>query len=310
MEIANDENPSMPQTNGARVARRSDAQAITKLMQHALYTHVHADWHFPIDWLGSPEFVVIEQPSVAAGSPSMANRFFSNQSQLAACLAIAADPLPSAWVRVAAVSEKVDGLQALTEMCHLVEASLALSDVQEIGWLQVNAWPSSWIRSIGFEKLNFMETFVKQGTEIPVVNWDQSLIFRPVKPNDLETLAKIEALAYTPLWRSSVTSLTLARRQAFSFDVVEVDDQIIGYQYSTLMVNKAHLSRITVHPEWQGRGIGSSMLAYAIEGYKKKGVTSVSLNTQIDNKYSRRMYDRFGFHPTGDRFAIWIKNFW
>ncbi len=45
-----------------RVAAKSDAAAILRLLQTAVYTHLHADWHLPGDWIGSPGFVVCLNP--------------------------------------------------------------------------------------------------------------------------------------------------------------------------------------------------------------------------------------------------------
>jgi ribosomal protein S18 acetylase RimI-like enzyme len=67
----------------------------------------------------------------------------------------------------------------------------------------------------------------------------------------------------------------------------------------------AHLSRMTVHPDHQGRGIGAALVARAIDGYHQRNLHAVSLNTQSDNLASRRLYERFGFRPTGYTYPVW-----
>ncbi len=61
MEIANDETRPLENFEGLRTATRGDARAITVLLQNAPHTHIHADWHYPVDWLGSPGFVVVDE---------------------------------------------------------------------------------------------------------------------------------------------------------------------------------------------------------------------------------------------------------
>ena len=45
----------------ARRAVAEDHQEIASLMLHEANVHRHLDWRSPIDWLGSPEYWVLEQ---------------------------------------------------------------------------------------------------------------------------------------------------------------------------------------------------------------------------------------------------------
>ena len=305
MEIANGRTQQAEKLRGVRSARRCDAGAITALLQNAPHTHIHADWHYPADWLGSPGFVVVDETGKKASSGSMTNRLFGPQARIIACLAVAADPPPAAWVRVAAVSETVNAPAALAEMFSSIDEYLQQTAVSQLGWLLVEPWPQSWIRELGFEKIGSVRTFVREGTETPNFRSLPGLHFRPVKADDLESLARIETAAFQPLWRNSAAGLSLAIQHAFSFDVVVYEDRVVGYQCSTLMRQGAHLSRITIDPVMQGNGIGSALLAHAINGYRLRGVETISLNTQLDNLHSKRLYERFGFKPIGQRFPVW-----
>lgn len=305
MEFANDETQPNENSGRLRCASRSDARAITSLLQNAPHTHIHADWHYPADWLGSPGFVLIDETDETVKSGSMTNKIFGSHTSISACLAAAADPPPAAWVRVAAVSETVNAQKALEAMFGLIHEYLRETAVSRLGWLLVETWPKSWIRGLGFERINSVGTFVKAGTDIPDIRYLPDLRFRPVKSSDVEELVRIEANAFQPLWRNSKAGIILARRYAFSFDVVEYFDKVVGYQCSTLLQKGAHLSRIAVDPSAQGNGIGSALLAHAIEGYRQKGVDRISLNTQLDNLGSKQLYERFGFELTGQQFPVW-----
>ena len=289
-----------------RIAQRSDARAITTLLQNAPYSHIHADWHYPADWLGSSGFVVMDDMPNESDSNSLNKHFFGEEKRLLACLAVEPDPPPAAWVRVAAVSESVNGQEALSQLFELIMIYLKKSAISEVGWLLVESWPNSWIRDLGFDKVDTVETFMKDGTETPQIQSKKGLTFRAVTANDLGRLEEIEREVYQPLWRNSVAGLALARRHAFIFDVVEIQGKIVGFQYSTLMHKKAHLSRITIDTEVQGQGIGTALLDRAFEGYRQRGVETVSLNTQIENIKSRGLYERFGFRPSGQKFPVWV----
>ncbi len=305
MEIANDGNRPVEGSVRVRVATRDDTRAITSLLQNAPHSHIHADWHYPVDWLGSPGFVVIDGVGTSVSSGSLSSRFFNSTTGINACFAAAADPSPAAWVRVAAVSETVNAKDVLVAMFAAVDEYLRETAVSQLGWLLVESWPQSWIRALGFEQIDSVGTFKKEGTDIPVIQQVPELRFRPAQAADLGNLEQIDINAFQPLWRNSETGFTLARRHAFSFDVVEYGGRVVGYQCSTLMRKGAHLSRISVDPSVQGYGVGSALLAHAVEGYRQRGVETITLNTQLGNLNSRRLYERFGFQPSGQQFPVW-----
>jgi ribosomal protein S18 acetylase RimI-like enzyme len=84
-----------------------------------------------------------------------------------------------------------------------------------------------------------------------------------------------------------------------------LDGMPVAYQFSTGGEGNAHLSRMTVHPAQQGKGIGAALLANALENYRLQNIKTVTLNTQTDNLPSRRLYERFGFEVTGFSYPVW-----
>ena len=305
MEIANLWANADGGINNVRIACREDAQAITSLLRRAAYAHLHADWHYPSDWLGSSGFVVLESEVDDQADRSLASRLFGAKPQLQACLAVASDPPPAAWVRVAAVAKSAGSPRILAALFASVIDYLHQEGVTKLGWLQVESWPEEWLRDLGFQIENFVETYVKQDVDIFAAKEMSGLVIRPVQEVDLPLLERIEADAFEPLWRHSVTSLTLAWRHALSFDVAALNDEVVGYQFSTPVESGAHLARVTVAPFFQGSGVGTRLLAHAFEGYRRRGLNMISLNTQADNSASKKLYQRFGFRPNGQRFPVW-----
>lgn len=292
-------------TTGIRVATEDDAGAITGLLRDAPFTHIHADWHYPAEWLGSPSFVVAPVPDSDSSRSRLSSRLFAAQKSLEACLAVAADPGPAAWVRIAAIVDKAKGRDLMAAMLSAVLGPLQKEMVAQIAWLLVEEWPESWLPDLGFERINEVVTYSKLGTEAPQVTRPLDLLIRPAETADLAALAEIESHAFEPLWQHSEYSLALAKRQALSFDVAWVDDTPVGFQFSSSTLRGAHLSRITVDPGAQNSGIGSALLAHALEGYARQGISTVTLNTQMDNVASHNLYERFGFQQSGERFPVW-----
>jgi ribosomal protein S18 acetylase RimI-like enzyme len=294
MEIANGE------TAVIRQAVQADSRALVELLQTATYSHSHVDWKMPVEWLGTAGFVLSERPHKS-------NWFWGNASRLEACLAVGADPLPAAWVRVVALRHVDQPGPLLAAMMEQVLPYLRALPAAELGWLAADHWPDRFLPSLGFERAYEIMGYVKEGLSVPA-GTDAPIHIRPVRQEDMATLEQIEADAFAPLWRHSAESLTLGWRQAISFDVAEWEGQVVGFQYSVRSYTgaSAHLVRMTVRPDRQGRGVGRALLIAALEGYQRLKLQAVSLNTQATNIASRRLYEKFGFRPAGEELPVWV----
>jgi ribosomal protein S18 acetylase RimI-like enzyme len=277
-----------------RGAGRQDAGEIGRLLGIAPLRHVHADWHLPADWLGTPGFVLCEQEQAA------------DRTELLACLAAGVDPPPAAWVRVAAASRARGAEAWFDEMLRMIRPWLCDSGATVLGWLNDGAWPDPLLAGLGFQVANWIVTY-QLDLSAPESLRRPTAAIRPATTADVGWLADIERAAFDPLWRHSQHGLLLAFREAIAFEVAEVDGRVVGFQYSVAGHDgaSAHLVRLTVAPEAQGQGIGGSLLRSALLGYAKMGLQRVTLNTQADNHASHRLYERFGFRTLTGRVAVW-----
>jgi ribosomal protein S18 acetylase RimI-like enzyme len=289
-----------------RVATRGDAGDVMRLLETAVYRHVHTDWYLPGDWLGSPGFVILPKPTT---SPlSRAAQFMGVRQTALACLAAGADVAPVAWVRVAALNADLPAPEeVLAAMLARVEAHLQRHHISQLAWMLADGWPRRWLANIGFYLVNEIETYVKEDTAVPPTPTLAHLAIRPVQEADFDKLAELETAAFTPLWRHSAHALRLASQRAFSFDMAVWGETAVAFQLSSRTGTGAHLVRLTVHPAYQGQGVGSTLLAHALNGYHQRGLHNVTLNTQIDNFPSQKLYRNFGFQPGGYRLPVWIK---
>lgn len=285
MEIANQ--PTVQKAT--RPARSTDAKAIQRLLTHEFYSHTHVDWYHPLDWLGTPSFVVQEEDDTLTG-----------------CLAITADPAPAAWVRVAALSYTADPQPRLSALLEKALPPLREAGVNQIVWMSTKRWPDRLLPALGFQKINWLEAYEKDTLDVPPHTAVSDVHIRPILPEDFTALAQLEARAFAPLWRHSTRALHRGWRKAFSFDVAWQHGRVVGFQHSVLGPdNGAHLARITIDPAVQGHGVGTTLLAHAIRGYQKADLRRVTLNTQQDNITSHHLYQKFGFVYANYRLPVW-----
>lgn len=276
-----------------RASRAEDAKKVRHLLESAPFSHWHVDWHVPGDWLGTPYFWVAE----------------NGRGEIVAGLLATADPPPAAWVRVAAFRSGRTAPMLLFQMLAELEVPLQQQGVTELGWLLPVEWPDTWVTGVGFRQATAIVSMIKPDLHLPHRPVKPGIHIRPVHEQDFPRLAAIEAQAFDPLWRHSAGGLEMGRQASFSFDVAEWQNQVVGFQYSTHSQEAytAHLVRMTVSPLAQGRGIGSALLAQAIMTYQQHGLHQVTLNTQVDNIPSQRLYTRYGFYQSGPQVPVWVR---
>ena len=295
MQLANSATSEPLLRRHVRKATRQDAAAIQRLMKMGVYIHVHTDWRAPGAWLDRPGFVVFDE-----GDPDESH---ARKSEIAACLAIAAEPPPAAWVRIAAI----DSTAGYSRTAAMFDAILDNLDpnINEIAWFLTDYWPLHWLERLGFAPSSEVLTYHRQGVSVPPLAAPTDLVIRPLLMDDIPALAAIEEAAFEPRWRHSAEDLMLAWRHSICFTVALRESAPVAFQFSTGSAGNAHLSRMTVHPSQQGMGIGAALLADALDNYRLQNIRAVTLNTQADNSPSRRLYERFGFELTGASYPVW-----
>ncbi len=65
------------------------------------------------------------------------------------------------------------------------------------------------------------------------------------------------------------------------------------------------IHRLCVSPDFQGKGIGSKVLAHIEQQIKSMGYTSVRLDVFSQNPYALKLYEKFGYEKRG--YADWRK---
>jgi ribosomal protein S18 acetylase RimI-like enzyme len=94
--------------------------------------------------------------------------------------------------------------------------------------------------------------------------------------NDLPVIEKVDRDAFDALWHNSLSSLEIAFRQAAIATVVELNQQVVGYQISTATQLGGHLARLAILPEFQGRGYGTQLLNHLLIQFEKRGALQVT----------------------------------
>jgi ribosomal protein S18 acetylase RimI-like enzyme len=63
---------------------------------------------------------------------------------------------------------------------------------------------------------------------------------------------------------------------------------------------------MTVDPAVQRQGVGTTLMLSAIQSYRRANVLNATLNTQMNNVASQRLYARFGYQMTTESVPVWV----
>jgi ribosomal protein S18 acetylase RimI-like enzyme len=266
-----------------------------RLLQRGALTHTHSDWRKLGEWFGTPGFVGVD-----------------DGGQVDGFLAVGADPLPAFWVRGCAFYSRMGMPIKLQNLIESTKPWMRKKGGEVLAWMPLQSWADPVLPKLGFELYAEVVTMVKDDLRLDVslssFSPNPNIVIRPVQPADFPQLEAIEALAFEPLWRFSAEGLALAQQETCYFEVAELNGRVMGYQCSTSGLSGAHLARMTVHPEAHGQGVGSALMFSALAGYRRSGAMSASLNTQIDNRQSQRLYEKFGYYLTREMVPVWVLN--
>ena len=92
------------------------------------------------------------------------------------------------------------------------------------------------------------------------------------------------------------TLLKAVKSKKSGFYLAFEDNEIIGFAQTVKQdATTTELDRIIVFPEHERKGIGTQLLAEAIEDLKKEGVHTIIVNAGKEETYARRFYEKNGF---------------
>jgi ribosomal-protein-alanine N-acetyltransferase len=248
------------------------------------------DWHTTLEWIGSPYYWVLEE-----------------DDRIVAALACPEDPPHVAWVRFFGYHQNLSGHQAWSSLWEVARNEIMHANIQtHIAAIVVKQWFQTILLSSGFELKQNIILLELMNENIRFFSAPQRIRIRPMQDADLPAVVKVDLAAFGQFWHNTADALQRARLQCASATVAEDDSGVIGYQLSTKNPLGAHLARLGVQPEAQGRGVGSALVSDLIRSLGVSQLSRLSVNTQADNAASLALYKKLGFIRTGEHFPVLV----
>lgn len=129
---------------------------------------------------------------------------------------------------------------------------------------------------------------------------------RPARPDDGPALRALELAAgeqFRDIGMGDIAdhdppSLdTFARyaREGRSWVAADEDDGPIGFVLVDEVDDAAHIEQVSVHPYWQGHGVGRALIDQAEAFAVANRTSSLTLTTFADVPWNRPLYEHLGF---------------
>lgn len=129
---------------------------------------------------------------------------------------------------------------------------------------------------------------------------------RPMLPWHHSAAAVVDRDAFGPLWGNDAASLRDVRRATPRHRARLLRDgrTVVGFAISGAAGDHGYLQRLAVSSNRRRAGYATDLVADALRWMQSQGLTSVLVNTGVDNAAALALYDRFGFRRLTDELTI------
>ncbi|MDE9620538.1 GNAT family N-acetyltransferase [Citrobacter portucalensis] len=105
-------------------------------------------------------------------------------------------------------------------------------------------------------------------------------------------------------WIADDQIISAAQHRAFAAAgmswLAQVDDHPVGFLVGETQGSSLFIAELSLHLEWQGKGIGRRLIGYVAEQACEKDYTSLTLTTFRDVPWNAPWYARLGFEMLAD----------
>jgi ribosomal protein S18 acetylase RimI-like enzyme len=270
---------------------RRDRQALRDLVFYNGRVHTHLDWLELDQWLDQPTI----QVSLAWEG-----------TRLSGAMGLSSPLGGARWVRLFALSDYSDGARITKALwINLLEA-VRPAEREQIAILISSDWVSELLQQVGFSPIEQIVTLRRPHLSLPAITTPPGVILRVTRPEDVPRLTAIDHAAFIPPWQIDSWDVRRAEQSAALGLAAILSEQLVGYAICTVFVEGAHLARLGVLPAMQGRGIAAALLYEALLRFGRRGISTMTVNTQASNARSLHLYEGFGFARTGYDLPVYV----
>lgn len=134
------------------------------------------------------------------------------------------------------------------------------------------------------------------------------VVIRPMTLDDVNAAHEIESLSFATPWPAYAFEQELRGNRLARYLVARSADALVGFAGIWMMVDDAHVTTISVHPEWRRRGVGRQLMRGLAELAVTLGARRMTLEVRPSNAGAQNLYREFGFEVVGRRPGYYSDN--
>jgi len=114
---------------------------------------------------------------------------------------------------------------------------------------------------------------------------------------DMDEVLEIENAVFDAPWQESDYVKRLRQRNCIGM-VVDDGKRVVGFMVYELHRKKLHVLNLAVHPDWQGKGLGRSMVERLAEKLSTQRRMRIVLEVRETNLNAQQFFRHCGFRAT------------
>jgi len=273
-----------------RAAKLSDRFAIQRYLSENVLIHRHLDWRQPLDWLANRELFL----------------YLNSKKEIDGLFCCTPEIDSRGWIRIFSCRSK----EMIFTVWHRLFDAFRTSTVINVSKLQFlslayQPWMINLLELEGWKMIDRIVQFERMaGADMDLPNNSLEKNIRRMRKRDLEQAYQIDYSSFNPTWQQSFETFVRSYNESRYATVYDQDNQIVGFQLSSLSKERAHLARIAVRKDNLRRGIGKALVEDFLRECKNQNVQKISVNTQKTNSQSIALYKKMGFEEFDSPFPI------
>jgi ribosomal-protein-alanine N-acetyltransferase len=127
------------------------------------------------------------------------------------------------------------------------------------------------------------------------------VVVDPMRIEDVPAVHEIERLSFATPWPAYAFEQELRGNRLARYVVARAGETVVGFAGIWLMVDEAHITTFSVHPDWRRQGIGRQLLLNLVELSGTLRARRMTLEVRSSNDAAQALYRSFGFAVAGRR---------
>jgi len=132
-------------------------------------------------------------------------------------------------------------------------------------------------------------------------------VFQRLDRHDIPAIMPVEREAYPDPWTQGMFRQEVTNRSSY-FYVAYEGDLLIAYGGFWLVLDEAHVTKVTVRAERRGQGLGRALMLFLLEEARRLDAETVRLEVRESNRFARMLYRTLGFREVGIRAGYYTRS--